>query len=152
MKTIILALALVMGASIAQAATVNLLTLSNDRDSNTSSLGIQADANGALQKFVYTTPVGSKTFAPGELGSGAVLEEQQGVQALILTGQASSGHLALKYVYNGLTKEYRSCNMNLTRNSKGEWALVNAYTGGALRTAKIITWSMGITTLQGICQ
>jgi hypothetical protein len=152
MKMISLALTLVMASSITQAATQTILNLGNDRDSNVTQLGVQADPSGALQKFTYTTHQGTKTFAPDDLATGAVLEEQQGVQALILTGQVSLGKLAMKYVYNGLSKEYRSCNMTLTRSSKGDWALTNAYTGAALRNAKIITWSLGISTLQGLCQ
>jgi ethanolamine utilization microcompartment shell protein EutS len=149
-KTILLAMALTTASSISQAATQNVLTLHNDRDANVSRLGVQADAQGAMQKIVYTTPVGNKSFTAKDIAKGAVLEADQGVDAIILTGDAASGKLALKFVYNGLTMVYHSCNMNLTRSTNGDWALSNS-AGKAVQNAKLITWGMGITTVEGLC-
>lgn len=149
MKNAAIALTLILAqATLAQAAT--LLTLSNDRNSGTAAIGIQTDAQGNIQKFTYSNADGSKAFTPAQVSSGAVLEEQQGVQALVLMGQPSAGKLAIRYVYNGMSGDYRSCNMNLVHNG-ANWSLTNAYTGGALRSAKVVTWSLGISTIQGLC-
>lgn len=139
-------------ASISQAATQSLLRIGNDRDHMTSELGIQTDANGTIQKFIYVTAVGQKTFSAAQIAKGAVLEAEQGVNALTLLGNVSTGRLAIKYVYNGLSGDFRTCNMNLTRSPKGDWAMVNAYTGKALLSAKLITWGLGIETLKGLCE
>lgn len=151
MKTLALSLTLVLAttATIANAGT--LLTLSNDRNATSATLGIQADAQGNIQKFTYILGDGTtKNFSASQVSNGAVLEEQQGVQALVLTGQPAAGKLAIRYVANGMSGEYKSCNMNLVKDG-ANYSLQNAYTGGPLRTAKVITWSLGITTIQGLC-
>lgn len=150
MESILLAMALISVTSISQAATLNVLTLHNDRDANVSRLGVQADALGALQKIVYSTPVSTKSFTAKDIAKGAVLEADQGVDAIILTGDVASGKLALKFVYNGLTMVYHSCSMTLTRSTTGDWALNNS-AGKAVQNAKLITWGMGITTVEGLC-
>ena len=105
-------------ASVSQAATISLLRISNDRNSGVAELSVQTDNAGALQKIIYSNQDGKKSFSAADIAAGAVLEAQGGINALTLSGSASTGHLAIKHVYNGMTGEYRSCNMTLTRSQK----------------------------------
>jgi hypothetical protein len=86
---------------------------------------------------------------------GAILEAQQGVNAIILSGainsQAGTGALVVHFIYNGLSGEYHTCNLNVERNSSGVWGAINAYTGQPVTAAKVTTYSIGIQTIEGIC-
>jgi len=138
---------------------VKLLTFSNDRTAITDELSLTLDAQGSVQGVAYLVNDGKtaeKDFSLATLagGDGAVLEEQQGVKAIELLGHVNSaagtGQFVIHYVANGLSGSYSDCNVNLQRGSSG-WVLINAYTGQPVKTAKIITYSLGITTIEGIC-
>ena len=141
------------------AATAKLVSIYNDRSSGYNDLELLVDAQGAVQGAKYvghgSGAAAAKSFTNSEISSGAILEEQQGVKALILTGKVDSasgqGKWTIKYIANGLSGAYKSCDMKVQRAAQGDWIGVNAYTGATLDKAKIITWSMGITTIEGIC-
>jgi len=138
---------------------VKLLTFSNDRTAITDDLSLMLDAQGGVQGVAYLVNDGStgeKDFTLATLagGDGAVLEEQQGVKAIELLGHVDSakgtGQFVVHYIANGLSGSYNDCNVNLQRGPSG-WVLINAYTGQPVTAAKIITYSLGITTIDGIC-
>ena len=164
MKLIILSLAVTAYLPFAHAfdaSAQKLFTLSNDRDAVTSDLDFTLDSSNMVQGIAYVTDSSGKTsekdFTLNDLGTsdGAVLEEQQGVKAIELKGKIDSkkgtGALVFHYIANGLSSEYKDCNMNVMRDSSGQWIAINAYTNQPVTAAKIITYSLGITTLDGIC-
>ena len=140
-------------------ASDKLISVYNDRNTGYSDLELVVDGQGVPQgikwvpheKFVAA----EKSFTLAQLAAGAVLEEQQGIKALTLTGRldlaAAQGRWALKYIANGLSGEYKSCDMVVKRTPQGDWAVMNATTGAIVQKAKIITWSLGIKTIEGIC-
>jgi hypothetical protein len=89
-----------------------------------------------------------------ESSAGAVLAVVKGKKALILQGKldraTQEGRFVIKYLSNGLFNSYKSCEFNLRKTGKG-WYIQNAYNGQAVPRVKVITHSLGITTLQGLC-
>jgi hypothetical protein len=72
---------------------------------------------------------------------------------MILQGQmgdSQEGQFKIKFLTNGLFHSYDSCDFNLRKSGDG-WYVQNAYTGAVVRSVKVITKSLGIKTLQGIC-
>lgn len=139
-----------------------LLAISNDRDAGINELRLLVGGGGgdsAVTGITYVTHTEggqgqAKNFTLAQLTGGAVLEEQQGVKALILSGSvdahAGRGHLTFRYIANGLTGAYKECGAGLLTDQGGVWHLTDAK-GTAIKNAKIVTWSMGISTIQGIC-
>ena len=142
------------------AAGSRIVSIYNDRGANYNDLEVVLDASGAVTGAKYVGhgdgAAAPKSFTNSQISSGAVLEEQQGVKALILLGKVDSatgqGKWTIKFIANGLSGDYKSCDLKVQRTPQGDWLGINAYTGAALDKAKIITWSMGIATIQGICQ
>lgn len=133
-----------------------LVEIYNDRDANHVDIDLVLDGTGFAQGVSYLNPTsGLKRFTLAQLQAGAVLEEQQGVKALILIGNvdstAGSGRWSIKFINNGLSGVYKTCAVNLKRAPDGMWQLIHSQTGAVIRTAKIISWSLGITTIEGIC-
>jgi hypothetical protein len=153
------ALAFVGNDAELDAATSKIVSIYNDRSANYSDLEVVLDAQGAVTGAKYTThgdgAAAPRAFTNSEISSGAVLEEQQGVKALLLSGQVDSatgtGKWTIKFISNGLSGTYKSCDLKVQRTPAGVWTGVNAYNGTTLDKAKIVTWSMGITTIQGLC-
>jgi len=83
-----------------------------------------------------------------------VLLSGQGHNALSLQGafdpKSQEGLFHLTYLSNGLTGSYATCDFLLKRSGSNFYA-ENAYTGARITSAKIVTWSLGLDTLQGIC-
>jgi hypothetical protein len=162
MKSVLICILFYLPLSHASALTdAKLVTILNDQNAVTDDLDLTLNAQGVVQGVAYIADdAGTKTeddFTLADLAStnGAVLVAQQGVNALLLTGTVDStkgtGALVIHYIYNGLTGVYDSCNMNLVRNTAGTWILMNAYTNQPVTSAKIVTYSIGIKTIQGIC-
>jgi len=137
-----------------------LVTISNDRDSSTSDLDLTLDGQNNVVGLAYVTTDSGKTsekdFQVSDLSApdGAVLAEQQGVKALELTGSvdntAGTGALTIHYISNGLTGEYGTCDTTIKRGMNGVWALYDS-NGKLVTAAKVITYSFGISTIQGLC-
>jgi hypothetical protein len=152
---------LLLNLPVSSASEQKLLTLTNDRDALVSDLDFQVDAQGAVQGLQYNVHDSGQTtvknFTMAELGAaeGVVLEDQQGVKALLLRGHADvptgKGQFVIRFINNGLSGDYKECNINLSRGGTGIWTLFNAYTGKAVDAAKVLTWSLGIQTIDGIC-
>lgn len=142
-----------------------MLNIANDRDSNLSKLSVAFDKNHLLAGL-YTEKVERSFFTVLESETkyfplrdiedkeGAVLFESQGRKVLILQGQlnrsSQEGKFRINYLANGLSMRYESCDFNL-RKKDDTWLVTNAATGKKVNEIKIITWSLGVTTLQGIC-
>lgn len=152
--------------------------LSTDRDNDITYLSVMMNPKGRVEGFYGATvaPVESDEDLPPleeefsaaeeaakrnvfwlqevESSAGAVLAMVQGKKALILNGKldraTQEGRFVIRYLSNGLFNSYKSCEFNLRRTSKG-WYVQNAYNGQAVPHVKVITHSLGISTLQGLC-
>ena len=100
-------------------------------------------------------------FAPADVGrpAGVVLDGTPGHDAILLQGDIAPGRpragLTVRYLYNGLTGEFRQCPVTLERSGAG-WRLVNS--GNSVISHIVVqTWGLpivgtvGIQTLHGIC-
>lgn len=142
-----------------------LITLSNDRNENINYLNLMIDTNN-LVAGLFNKADAKNSPQEGESGrnifwlreiespEGATLAEIQGRKAVIIKGQLNrekqEGRFKIRYLANGFTMDYEECNFFLKRAGNG-WAIKNAYTNATISKAKIITWSYGISTIEGIC-
>jgi hypothetical protein len=132
------------------------LTLQNDRNSDADVFYVNVSPKGSVVGFDYVNQEGDNNFSLAQLkaAGGVVLEEQQGIKALTLLGKITNssgqGQLTFRYVSNGMMGQYQDCTAKFMRASDGTWNLVNS-AGTAIHSAKMITWSMGIKTIEGIC-
>ncbi|MDR3607321.1 MAG: hypothetical protein P4M08_08070 [Oligoflexia bacterium] len=143
-----------------------LVSIRSDRDSQLSLLNIALDAHGdpqGLEEVVGLTPTEQDTpskeiryFSVGDIDSeqGVVLDHDH--NAVILKGTldpiSSTDTLTIHYLSNGLWGNYDSCDIIIQRAPGSHWELVNAYTQQPVQSIFVKTWSMGITTMQGICK
>jgi len=89
------------------------------------------------------------------LAKEVVLEQQQGVKAVLISGKidndAGQGELIERFIGNGFSRSYKTCKMELKRGSDGTWKLLNAQTHQPVASARMVTWAFGIKTIEGIC-
>jgi hypothetical protein len=94
-------------------------------------------------------------FADIAKPNGVVLVEGQGHNVLLLQGQLDpsglQGRFHLSYLANGLTNKYETCDLLLVKGADA-WHAQNAYTGQKVTSVRIVTWSLGLKTLEGICR
>lgn len=134
-----------------------LLTLTTDRDANAYDLHAMMDArNGSATGMYVGSSGGGRAFllADIEKPAGVTLFEAQGRKVLLLQGSlnrdTNEGRMHLKYLANGLSMTYETCDVIFRRTGSEYW-VQNAYTGAKVTAAKVITYWAGVTTIQGIC-
>jgi hypothetical protein len=142
-----------------------LMNFSNDRDAIVNRLSVMIDANTLLTGMYIdeSNLVEPAVFGPGagvvwlrdiESKEGGVLFEGQGHKVILIQGKlnrtSQDGRFQIRYLANGLTNNYEACDVLLKKDDKG-WYAQNAYTNKRITAAKLITWSLGISTVQGIC-
>lgn len=154
MKMLISMIVLVSTSAFAN-TTQKLMSVTNDRGPEVTETFFELGGTNEVLNLIYAPQGGSaRKYTPAQIAKQIVLEEQQGVQAVLLKGTldnvAGTGKWTYTYVANGFTKKYESCDVTLKRSAQGTWAIYNS-SGNAVPIAKVITWSMGIKTLQGIC-
>ena len=144
---------------------VPLATISSDRNKGISLLSLILDQNSVVSGITFQTqdndvnpPVVSQqnfSLADIQTASGALLLEQSGHKVLYLRGridsQVGTGALVVRYLSNGLWGSYEECRVNAVRSNDGVWHLQNAYSNQIVQEAKVITYSLGIRTIQNIC-
>jgi hypothetical protein len=91
---------------------------------------------------------------------GAVIDGIPGHDAIVLRGHFSTppdtGVLEISYLYNGITGEFRTCQIALSRTSSSGWRLVNrldqpiSLIGVRMRQLPVIG-VVGIANLEGAC-
>jgi hypothetical protein len=144
---------------------VRLVSLTSDRDQNVDYLNLMIDGNRKVTGM-YSMPdpnnrdgsegSGSNVFWLRDIESprGAVMMRAQNRDVLIMQGrldpQTQEGRFVIRYLSNGLFGRYGSCEFYLRRSGNG-WMVQNAYTRARVTNGKVLTHSLGITTLQGIC-
>ena len=164
-------------ACAARTATLHpLAVVRNTRDRDFSCLGLIVDAGAmpvALRFEVHhgrpaagdrrpSPQIEVKEFDRALIASskGAVLDGQPGHDAVILQGalpgRAGAAPLAVRYLYNGITGEWRQCRITLRLGAERRWRLENAL-HETVPEVLVRTWSLpvlgtaGIATLDGIC-
>jgi hypothetical protein len=138
----------------------HLATLSSDRDNQVGALNVMLDGNnqvmGLYTRAQSVTADSSDIVWLRDIESpeGAVLAESDGKKVLILKGrlnrETQEGRFQIHYLANGLWKRYESCDFHL-RRSAGDWYVENVYNNSKVDAIKVLTWSLGVTTLEGIC-
>jgi hypothetical protein len=160
-------------ACVDRASVRQLAQIVNSRDDAHQCLGITV-ADGAITSVRFENHVASGAVAKGvppvevtdypvaliESQHGVVLDGRAGHDAVILKGQFSpkgnSAALVIRYLYNGITGEYRQCSVSIDRSGDSGWHLWNAL---HQMVDKIVvrTWALplvgtaGIATLEGAC-
>jgi hypothetical protein len=163
-------------ACATRTATIHpLAVVRNSRDGDFSCLGLVVDARAiplAIRFEVHharpaagdrqPSPIEVKEFDRDLIASskGAVLDGQAGHDAVILQGAlpgaAGVAQLAVRYLYNGVTGEWRQCGITLRLGAERHWQLENAV-HETVPEVLVRTWSLpvvgtaGIATLEGIC-
>lgn len=138
-----------------------LVTVSNDRNSDVQKLSVALNGSTVAGMSFETdhadapADYGNFTLAQIEAANGVVLYSEDGHNAILLQGTVDSaagkGSLRVSFLANGLTNNYKACNANLTRDTAGQWHLVNAYTNQNVVSINVKTWTLGISTVEGLC-
>jgi hypothetical protein len=166
-----------LGCSAGSASVQQIAKITNTRDRNFHCLGVAVDRQANITAIRFEThefdadrqsrgaaprSVKVREFSPSDIASekGVVLDGAPGHDAVILQGNIVEGHssdqLVVKYLYNGLTDQFRECRVALKRGGDVGWHLVNA-DNRRVPLVVVETWSLplvgtvGIKTLQGLC-
>jgi hypothetical protein len=142
-----------------------LVKITNDRDHDLNKLSVAFDSNrNVTGMYIEINPDGASSIFKvednfielRELESkeGAVLYESQGKKAIFVQGKLNrtnqEGKFAIRYLANGVSMRYESCDFNLRKNGE-DWYVQNAYTNKKVSDLRIDTWTFGIKTIQGLC-
>lgn len=166
-----------LGCSAGSVSVQQIAKITNTRDRNFHCLGVAVDRQANITAIRFEThefdadrqsrgraphSVKVREFAPRDIASekGVVLDGRPGHDAVILQGNIiegrSSDQLVVKFLYNGLTDQFRECRFVLKRGRDVGWHLVNAE-NRRVPLVVVETWSLplvgtvGIKTLQGLC-
>jgi hypothetical protein len=142
-----------------------LVTMTSDRDASATVLNALVNSTNEIAG-VYNSPttlMNSGTLATErnvfwlseiESADGALMLEKQGRKVLFLQGKldrgTQEGRFKVRFLTNGLFGRYDSCDF-LLKKAGTNWFVQNAYTGQRVTEVKVLTHSLGITTLQGFC-
>lgn len=142
-----------------------LFTVSNDRDANVDRFNLMVDEQkkaagvmlnaGNRDTTDNTASDQAHWFRDIARPDGVVLIEGQGRKVVLMQGSLNrdteEGRFKITYLANGLSGKYETCEVLLKKSGPGAWYAQNAYTGAKITSVKIITWSLGLRTLQGLC-
>ena len=140
-----------------------LFSITNDRDKNKDTYNLMLDDKDVpVGMFLKVDPKATDGrdsvmwFRDTEKSDGAIVIESQGYKVLVLKGKLDrtsyEGKFSFVYLANGMMGKYESCEFQLKKKSDTEWYVKNAYNGKEVKAMKIVSWSMGLETLQGICK
>lgn len=144
-------------------------TMTNDRDKNIHYLNIMIDDKGLLAGLYNEADPknkpgegdvgGEKVFWLRDIESaeGVVLASGSGRKVLILKGlldrATQEGRFNLKYLANGLTMRYGSCDFDFKRQpNNGAWYVQNVHTGATVTEIRIETHMLGLKPIKAICK
>jgi hypothetical protein len=134
-----------------------MATLASDQDDKTSKLYVLVDDKSAIQEFQFESTEGRSIFTLKQVSSrdGVVLLNDQGYDAILLKGTISNelgkGEAVIKYLTNAWTSHYNSCPIKIERNKESQWKIINAHTAQSVEKLIIKVSTMGIKTIEGIC-
>jgi hypothetical protein len=145
-----------------------VVTLTSDRDADVYYLHVMQNRGGGLPTGMFVEPdkknsredpsqkPRGKTVLLAEIESaqGASVFEAQGRKVIIVQGTLNrathEGKLKLKYLTNGLSMTYDSCDVVLRKEGESFW-VQNAYTGARINKMNIKTHFLGVVTIEGVC-
>lgn len=142
-----------------------LFTVTNDRDANVDRFNLMVDEQKKAAGVMLNAGNRDTTdntasdqphwFRDIARPDGVVLIEGQGRKVVLMQGtlnrDTEEGRFKITYLANGLSGKYESCDVLLKRGPGATWYAQNAYTNQKISSVKIITWSLGLRTLQGLC-
>lgn len=142
-----------------------LASLSSDQDTDLYYLNLMLDKGSSQISGFYNAPDqrnspsnrDGRAFALADIESanGAVLLVRSNRNVLLLKGlldrPSQSGKFTIKYLADGILNRYESCDFELTKEAPGKWFIKNSYNGEKVNSIRVITWTAGIRTIQGIC-
>lgn len=142
-----------------------LVTMTSDRDASATVLSAMVNSSNEIAG-VYNSPSSLYTadaltadrnvfwLSEIESSEGALMLEKQGKKVLFLQGKldrgTQEGRFKVRFLTNGLFGRYETCDF-LLKKAGSNWYVQNAYTGRRVTEVKVLTHSLGITTLQGFC-
>lgn len=135
-----------------------LASVTNDRNADLQSLGVLLDA-GQVVGLRFDTISGNdphdSDFSIADMKTGAVLDGDAKHEAIVLRGSIDSNggkaDLVVTYLSNGLFGKHRDCRADMVRDKSGRWHIVNTYSHKRVDRLVVQTWTLGISTIEGIC-
>jgi hypothetical protein len=149
----LIVLGLVFSISANASSVQRLVTVSAD---NGMSAAVNILSNdGAASGMSVVTDKGNKDYSLEEITKGVVLFQKDSYKVLFLSGAVESrsqeGTFTMKYLTNGLTGSYKTCQFLLRRDNSG-WFVENIYTHEKpINNITVVTTKLGVKTLRGIC-
>jgi hypothetical protein len=133
-----------------------LASITNDRNADLQSLGVLLDA-GQVVGLRFETINGNNShesdFSIDDMKAGAVLGDAK--HKAILRGSIDStvgnADLVITYLSNGLLGKHKDCRASIVRDERGQWHIVNIYDHKWVNHLVVQTWTLGISTIEGIC-
>ncbi|MGH8319225.1 MAG: hypothetical protein ACREUL_14820 [Steroidobacteraceae bacterium] len=164
MRYLLICALLALALAQARAATATnvtfqpLASITNDRNADLQSLGVLLDA-GQVVGLRFDTINGSdphqSDFSIDDMKTGAVLDGDAKHEAIVLRGSidstAGKAALVVTYLSNGLFGKRRDCRADMVRDEAGQWHIVNIYDHQRVDHLVVQTWTLGISTIEGIC-
>jgi len=135
-----------------------LASITNDRNADLQNLGVLLDA-GQVVGLRFDTVNGSNPhvsdFSLDEMKAGAVLGGDARHKAIVLRASVDStvgnADLVVTYLSNGLFGMHKDCRAGIVRDEGGQWHIVNVYDHKRVNHLVVQTWTLGISTIAGIC-
>ncbi len=135
-----------------------LATMTNDRNANIDKLYVAMDKRGVVEGIRFL-PGGSPCpadFTNAQISSpdGANLENDEHKPIMLhanFNPNSNQTAFVVDYLSNGLWGTYKTCRAEVVRDSKGVWHLINTYTNTPVTHLSVKTWTLGISTIDGIC-
>ena len=138
-----------------------LIVLTNNKDAFVYNLHAMIDKNGQAAGMYKMEDRGKDGeihdvywMRDLESEAGVVLVNRSDRNAILLNGtidrETKEGRFVIRYLTNGLSMSYESCNIDLKHDDKG-WYVQNVYTGERVDHAFVETYFLGIKKIQGLC-
>lgn len=141
----------------------SLATITNDRNTDKSTLEIIVANNGDVEGLSFVTVEGKTgkvkhldfSISKVESQDGVVLEHDSGYDVFLLKGKfddrTGTGVLSVKFLTVAPLHKYYVCGgMKLRRDANQKWSLSSS-AGAKITNAKIITSATGIWTVKNVC-
>jgi hypothetical protein len=134
-----------------------LASITNDRNADLQSLGVLLDA-GQVVGLRFETIKGNNPhksdFSIDDMKAGAVLDGDAKHKAILrgsIDSTVGNADLVITYLSNGLLGKHKDCRASIVRDERGQWHIVNIYDHKWVNHLVVQTWTLGISTIEGIC-
>jgi hypothetical protein len=134
-----------------------LANITNDRNADLQSLGVLLDA-GQVVGLRFETINGNnpheRDFSIDDMKAGAVLDGDAKHKAILrgsIDSTVGNADLVVTYLSNGVLGKHKDCRASIVRDERGQWHIVNIYDHKWVNHLVVQTWTLGISTIEGIC-